>query len=174
MSPSSSHAERSPAPKIRVKRDTAATGTTQHITEVFASTKPYPSWWSEIEEHRVFRKHKSMGDAVLERNVCFVDTPGFSRETSATELVLQYIEDQLSKTFSSTSMTERDIVSMLSGYGGTQVDLVLYMISQGILCIHQYFSGSSILIDFGFRHQVRGSRFLASPISVYQRRTIDC
>lgn len=132
LSPSSSYSEQSFPPKSRVKRDAVATSKTEHVTEVFASTKPYPLWWSEIEEHKIFRKYKSMGDAVLERNVCFVDTPGHGGESSAMELVLQYLEEQLSKTLSSACMAERDLVSMLSGDGGTQVDLVLYLVSQDI------------------------------------------
>lgn len=76
-----------------------------------------------------------MGDTVLERNLCFVDTPGYSRGMSMVEgieNVMQYIECQLAKTFSFASSTEGEIVSMMGGDGGAQVDLVLYMISKGI------------------------------------------
>lgn len=55
---------------------------TSHITEVYASTRAYPSWWSDLEESRVLRRRKSMGDSVLERNLCFVDTPGYGNKTS--------------------------------------------------------------------------------------------
>ena len=75
-----------------------------------------------------------MGDTVLERNFCFVDTPGYSRGMSimeGIELVTQYIEGQLAKTFSFANTSEGEIVSMMGGDGGAQVDLVLYMISQG-------------------------------------------
>ncbi|KAI9881433.1 MAG: hypothetical protein M1823_006653, partial [Watsoniomyces obsoletus] len=44
------------------------------VTEIYASTKPYPPWWSDVEESRILRRRKSMGDSVLERNLCFVDT----------------------------------------------------------------------------------------------------
>lgn len=47
------------------------------------------------------------------------------------ELVTQYIEGQLAKTFSFANTSEGEIVSMMGGDGGAQVDLVLYMISQG-------------------------------------------
>ena len=76
-----------------------------------------------------------MGDTVLERNLCFVDTPGYSRGMSMVEgieTIMQYIEGQLAKTFSFASSTEGEIVSMMGGDGGAQVDLVLYMISKGI------------------------------------------
>ena len=49
---------------------------TKKITEIYASTKPYPEWWSEVDDLMVLRRRKSLGDAVLDRNVCFVDTPG--------------------------------------------------------------------------------------------------
>ena len=48
------------------------------------------------------------------------------------ETVMQYIEGQLAKTFSFAGSTEGEIVSMMGGDGGAQVDLVLYMISKGI------------------------------------------
>lgn len=55
---------------------------TSQISEVYASTRPYPSWWSEIDDTKILRRRKSMGDTVLERNLCFVDTPGYGRGTS--------------------------------------------------------------------------------------------
>lgn len=76
-----------------------------------------------------------MGDTVLERNLCFVDTPGYSHGMSrmeSIESILQYVEAQLSKPFANTSGSQGDFVSLLSGSGGSQVDLVLYMIAQGM------------------------------------------
>ena len=55
---------------------------TSQITEVFASTKPYPEWWSELDDSRILKRRKSIEDAVLDRNICFVDTPGYSRAQS--------------------------------------------------------------------------------------------
>jgi hypothetical protein len=55
---------------------------TLQITEVYASTRAYPAWWSDLEESRVLRRRKSLGDSVLERNLCFVDTPGYGNKTS--------------------------------------------------------------------------------------------
>ena len=48
------------------------------------------------------------------------------------ELVTQYIESQLAKTFSFANTSEGEMVSMMGGDGGAQVDLVLYMITQGM------------------------------------------
>jgi len=55
---------------------------TSQITEIYASTRAYPSWWSDLEESRILRRRKSLGDSVLERNLCFVDTPGYGHKTS--------------------------------------------------------------------------------------------
>lgn len=57
-------------------------GGTSQITEIYASTKPYPEWWSEIDDFRVLRRRKSLGDTVLDRNICFVDTPGYGSLSS--------------------------------------------------------------------------------------------
>ena len=116
------------------KQDSRSNRSTQHITEVFASTKPYPTWWSDIEDTKVLRRRKSLGDTVLERNLCFVDTPGYNNGISKMETiqsVLQYIEVQLSKPFSALTASEGDIAGLLSGGGGTQVDVVFYLIARG-------------------------------------------
>jgi hypothetical protein len=55
---------------------------TENILEIKASTCAYPSWWkSETERDTkptrpVLGRRESMGE-VLERNICFVDTPGY-------------------------------------------------------------------------------------------------
>jgi hypothetical protein len=41
--------------------------------------------------------------------------------------VVDYIETQLQKAASMPNMSDSDMVSMLSGNGGTQVDLVFYV-----------------------------------------------
>jgi len=56
---------------------------TERITEIYASTKPYPEWWTEeMGDLPILRRRKNLGDAVLDRNVCFVDTPGFGSGSS--------------------------------------------------------------------------------------------
>ena len=82
----------------------------------------------------MLRRRKSAGETVLERNICFVDTPGYDLGTSMLEgmdPILQYIESQMAKNTSFSSMTDGDLLSMLGGDGGFQVDLVLYLILQG-------------------------------------------
>lgn len=55
---------------------------TSQISEVYASTRAYPHWWSEFDDGKVLKRRKSSGDSVLERNLCFVDTPGYGNGTS--------------------------------------------------------------------------------------------
>ena len=137
VDPISSHPpsiEQLPLQKSKKKQDITQSKSTQHITEVYASTRPYPDWWSEVEETKVLRRRKSVGDTVLERNLCFVDTPGYGNGLSkmeGIESVLQYVESQLRRSFSPPSEGESDIVGLLSGSGGSQVDVVFYLISQG-------------------------------------------
>ena len=136
LSPLPSSTEQLPSRRGKGRQESIAARSTERITDVFASTRAYPSWWSEIEEHKVFRRRRSMGDTVLERNLCFVDTPGYSREMSMVEgmePIIQYIEAQLAKAFSPAHTTEGELVSMLGGDGGAQVDLVLYLLHRRML-----------------------------------------
>ncbi|KAL8761624.1 MAG: hypothetical protein Q9184_002271 [Pyrenodesmia sp. 2 TL-2023] len=108
---------------------------TAEVNEVWASTKAYPSWWTNLEESKILRRRKSVDDPILERNICFVDTPGYGRGLSITEgiqNVISYIEQQLPRSFSTAAGNRSELVSMLSGNGGTQVDVVLYLIGKEI------------------------------------------
>ncbi|KXX73587.1 Septin-1, partial [Madurella mycetomatis] len=107
-----------------------SSGTTQ-ITEIYASTKPYPEWWSEVDDFRVLRRRKSLGDAVLDRNICFVDTPGYGSGSSSMDTitpVAQYIESHLQR-ISQNCLSDGDLLNLLGGEGGIQVDVVFYMVS---------------------------------------------
>lgn len=95
--------------------------------ETFASTKAYPRWWSDLDESRVLRRRKSMGDSVLERNLCFVDT-STSRKL---EHIIHYTEQQLTKALEATTAGQHDFAAMLSGRGGSQVDVILYLVCKG-------------------------------------------
>ncbi|KAI9749468.1 MAG: hypothetical protein M4579_006858 [Chaenotheca gracillima] len=105
---------------------------TREITEIHASTRPYPTWWSEFDQGKILRRRKSMGDAVLERNLCFVDTPGFGHAVSlvdSIEPIVRYIETQMERTASLMSGVDGDALGLLSGNGGTQVDAVFYVVA---------------------------------------------
>ncbi|KAK0653843.1 hypothetical protein QBC41DRAFT_351593 [Cercophora samala] len=106
-------------------------GETREITEVWASTKPYPEWWSEIETEGGMGRRKSLGDEVLDRNVCFVDTMGYGFGSSSMDTitpVTEYIQGHLQR-ISSNSLSDGDVLNMLGGEGGVQVDVVFYMVS---------------------------------------------
>ena len=87
-----------------------------------------------MEGSRTLRRRKSMGDVVLERNVCFVDTPGYnSREGSKIDMepTIKYIDDLLHRNATFENLTESEMLHILSGNGGIQIDLVLYLINTG-------------------------------------------
>ncbi|KAK8058954.1 hypothetical protein PG994_009402 [Apiospora phragmitis] len=107
-----------------------------HITEIFASTKPYPKWWTELEGSRLDSRRKSLGDTILDRNICFVDTPGYGRGASAMEGIVpcvEYVESHLTRA-SSDSLSDQEMLHLFGGGGGGgfQVDAVLYMIDGGL------------------------------------------
>ncbi|CAJ2506835.1 Uu.00g080210.m01.CDS01 [Anthostomella pinea] len=109
-----------------------ASTSTSAVSEIYASTKPYPEWWTELDEFRASRRRKSLGDSVLERNICFVDTPGYGTGSSAMEIIVpcvEYVESFMNKV-SSDSISDSDMLNMLGGDGGCQVDVVLYLISE--------------------------------------------
>lgn len=110
---------------------------TSHITEIYASTKPYPAWWSDLDECRILKRRNS-GEIVLERNLCFVDTPGYGNQNSQLECassVIDYIEAQFRKISTFNGLSESEMINMLSGNGGAQVDVVLYLISNRVKAI---------------------------------------
>ncbi|KAF3483998.1 uncharacterized protein GIQ15_03322 [Arthroderma uncinatum] len=101
------------------------------ISEIYASTKPYPSWWSDLEDSRVLRRRKSLGDAVLERNLCFVDTfAGSKGADQQTEVIVHYMNKQFTRAASAVQSVTSDFQGLLSGNGGSQVDIILYLISE--------------------------------------------
>lgn len=126
--PSPSH-RRASHPQSRL----SSRNTPPAISEFYASTKPYPSWWSDLEDSRVLRRRKSTGDIVLERNLCFVDTPAgpWSQEGHA-DAIVQYIQQQLVRAMTAPDSSVVDFQNMLAGNGGSQVDAILYLISEGM------------------------------------------
>lgn len=114
-------------------RQNAASKTT--CVEIYASTKPYPTWWSDLEDSRILRRRKSTGDVVLERNLCFVDTGVVGNASSRayrTDAVVQYMHQQLFRATSAVHASNAaDFQNLLAGNGGSQVDAILYLISEG-------------------------------------------
>ncbi|KAK3301935.1 uncharacterized protein B0T15DRAFT_286947 [Chaetomium strumarium] len=119
-----------PVRKQRGRRRQQSASTSQ-ITEIYASTKPYPDWWSEVDDFRLLRRRKSLGDAVLDRNICFVDTPGYGSGSSSMDTitpVAQYIEAHLQR-MNTGLLSDGDLLNLLGGEGGVQVDAVFYLVS---------------------------------------------
>lgn len=102
------------------------------VTEIYASTKPYPSWWSDLEDSRILRRRKSIGEIVLERNLCFVDTPTTTLSRAGqTDSILQYMRQQLYRATTALDGSGVDFQNLLAGNGGSQVDAILFLISSG-------------------------------------------
>ena len=95
--------------------------------EVGASTRPYPSWWTDFETRRMLLKRKGVGDGVLERNITFIETPGLDGAKSA-QRVLNYFKSSLARTAVMERMNDIELISMLSGEGGVHIDAVLYLL----------------------------------------------
>ncbi|CAK7274716.1 hypothetical protein SEPCBS119000_006314 [Sporothrix epigloea] len=101
------------------------------ITEFYASTKPYPKWRSEVDAESGSQRRQSFDGDVLDRNICFVDTPGFTRSTSTADSVMpviEYVEGCVQK-ICTASLKDTDFVSLLSGDGGSAVDVVFYLVA---------------------------------------------
>ncbi|KAF3770233.1 hypothetical protein M406DRAFT_246793 [Cryphonectria parasitica EP155] len=124
----------SPRPKGR-SRSTKTSNETTQISEISASTKPYPEWWSDLDDSRLLKRKKSLGgDTILDRNVCFIDTPGYSDGSSSMESitpVIRYIESHFEKVQSNAS-ADSEMLNMLGGDGGNQVDVALYLIQNNL------------------------------------------
>ncbi|BDD59170.1 hypothetical protein MPDQ_001962 [Monascus purpureus] len=118
----------------RGSRTNSAHSSTSAVSEIYASTKPYPSWWSDLEDSRILRRRKSLGDVVLERNLCFVDTPCNNLSPAdQTAAIIQYMYQQLLRNTNALNNSSADFQNMLAGNGGSQVDAILYLISEGTL-----------------------------------------
>lgn len=96
------------------------------FVEVGASSRPYPSWWSDFERRRMSISRSGTGDGVLDRNLAFIDTPALDHGSNVDE-VREYIQTCMYRTASLDQMSDHEVVSMLSGDGGLQIDAVLYL-----------------------------------------------
>ncbi|KAK4574415.1 hypothetical protein LTR86_002177 [Recurvomyces mirabilis] len=114
-------------PVVRSSLDSSRRqGESVGITETHASTRTYPSWWTELESRRSSSRRKSSGDGVLERNLCFIDTPGLDHEGAATG-VLEYANKTVERTMNLDRMHDSEVINLLSGDGGVQIDAALWL-----------------------------------------------
>jgi septin family protein len=103
---------------------------TKDFVETQASTRPYPLWWSDVESSRGLWRRKSFGEGILERNICFIDTPGSDSEVSR-KRILQEIESLQLENVQMDKMSDNQLLNLFSGEGGTYVDAVLYLFEPG-------------------------------------------
>lgn len=96
------------------------------FAENLASTRPYPSWWTDFESRRMLLRRKSLGDGVLERNLCFIDTPPTTEEKNV-GAIERLFDRFLHRATNMGSMSDSELIHVLSGDGGTQVDVVLWI-----------------------------------------------
>lgn len=105
---------------------------TTNIVEIYASSRPLPSWWSDMDDSRLVRRQKNVNEPILDRNISFIDAPGFAAETyveQACRLQCDVVERQLVRNATMDTLSEAEVLSMLSGAGGVQIDVVLYVLS---------------------------------------------
>lgn len=96
------------------------------FSEIQASTRPYPAWWTDAESGRSWHRRLSIGDGVLDRNLSFVDTPGLDNDEQI-QSVLNHLKLTLRRTAHMESMSDSELIGLLSGEGGVQVDAVFYL-----------------------------------------------
>lgn len=109
---------------------TTAHEPTKSVTELHASTRPYPLWWSDMESSHSLWRRKSFGEGILERNISFVDTPGIDSEEMA-ERVMRELERSLIENARIETMSDNQLLNLYSGEGGTFVDAVIYVFEPG-------------------------------------------
>ena len=100
-------------------------GPTVVVEEASASTKPHRPWLAGKVSKESTSRNEMAGGA-LERNLTFVDTPGFVSNDN-TGHVREYFDQNLMKMMDIRLMQDSDVVSMLGGAGGPQIDVVLWL-----------------------------------------------
>lgn len=112
-----------------------------------------PEWWSELDDSQILKRRRSVGgDTILDRNICFIDTPGYSGGSSVglnlptvgfSDVLTQsqsmatitptvrYVES-LFELVQANSSPDSDMLNMLGGDGGNQVDAVLYLVKDSM------------------------------------------
>ena len=83
VDPSSSLPVTSSAANKKICNVSKADSSTPSLTEILASSRPYPHWWSDVDDaSSLVQRTASVGGDVLQRNLCFVDTAGYSHGSS--------------------------------------------------------------------------------------------
>ncbi|CEI68771.1 hypothetical protein FVEN_g8026 [Fusarium venenatum] len=98
-----------------------------HATETYASSRPQPWWRSDSELTVTTRKRLSATGDVLDRNVCFVESPGHQHGTSGPWRDLHYVESHLTSLMNKP-MADLDLFNLVNSGGEPVVDTLLYLI----------------------------------------------
>ncbi|KAH7145339.1 Septin-domain-containing protein [Fusarium sp. MPI-SDFR-AT-0072] len=98
-----------------------------HATETYASSRPHPWWRSDSELTVTTRRRLSTTGDVLDRNVCFVESPGHRRDASGSWRDLHYVESHLTSLMNKP-MADSDLFTLVNSGGEPVVDALLYLI----------------------------------------------
>ncbi|KAM0247720.1 hypothetical protein ACHAQJ_009751 [Trichoderma viride] len=96
------------------------------VSEVYASTRPYPWWRAELDPSAAPRRRSSAMDEMLDRNLCFVDCPP-QQNSEAAHPAIRYIESQLFPLLN-RPISDGDLWNLLSNGTEPIVDAVLYLL----------------------------------------------
>ncbi|KAH7182888.1 uncharacterized protein B0J16DRAFT_156432 [Fusarium flagelliforme] len=100
---------------------------TVHATETYASSRPQPWWRSDSELTVTTRKRLPTTGDVLDRNVCFVESPGHQHGASGPWRDLHYVESHLTSLMNKP-MADSDLFTLINSGGEPVVDILLYLI----------------------------------------------
>ncbi|KAG4257073.1 hypothetical protein FPRO03_04083 [Fusarium proliferatum] len=98
-----------------------------HATETYASSRPQPWWRSDSELAVTARRRISTTGDVLDRNVCFVESPGRRPGASGSWRDLHYVESHLASLMNKP-MADSDLFTLVNSGGEPVVDALLYLI----------------------------------------------
>ncbi|KLO88473.1 uncharacterized protein LW93_5645 [Fusarium fujikuroi] len=98
-----------------------------HATETYASSRPQPWWRSDSELAVTARRRISTTGDVLDRNVCFVESPGHRPGASGSWRDLHYVESHLASLMNKP-MADSDLFTLVNSGGEPVVDALLYLI----------------------------------------------
>jgi hypothetical protein len=98
---------------------------TRAFLEISASTKPLPTWWVDLDSKTSARRRMSVGD-VLDRNIIFIDSPP-AEDDDQIRRVSEYIAQSTRRAVHIDGMSDVEIMGMLAGDGGVQMDAVIYI-----------------------------------------------
>lgn len=96
------------------------------VSEVYASTRPYPWWRAELDPSLAPRRRSSAMDEMLDRNLCFVDCPP-QQDSEAAHPAVRYVESQLFPLLH-RPISDGDLWNLLSNGTEPIVDAVLYLL----------------------------------------------